>query len=107
MKLVVAFIQPFMLGKVAAALRALPGFSGMTVTHVAGMGREGPAREEFSSHVIEDFIDLAKKTRVEVLTGDDEAGEVAQAIKAAAHTGHAGDGKVVVLPVDTAMDIRS
>ena len=107
MKLVVAFIQPFMLGNVVAALRQLPGFTGMTVTHAAGLGASGSTRDDASIHVVEDFIDLAKKTRVEVLTGDEVAVEVVQAIKAAAHTGHAGDGKVIVLSLEDVADIRS
>lgn len=107
MKLVVAFIQPFMLGNVVAALRQLPGFTGMTVTHAAGLGASGSTRGDASIHVVEDFIDLAKKTRVEVLTSGEGAMEVVEAIKTAAHTGHAGDGKVIVLPVDDALDIRS
>ena len=107
MKLVVAFIQPFMLGKVVAALRQLPGFTGMTVTHAAGLGASGSTRDDAAVHVVEDFIDLAKKTRIEVLTGDEGAVEVVQAIKAAAHTGHAGDDKVIVLSVDEVAEIRS
>lgn len=107
MKLVVAFIQPFMLGNVVAAMRSLPAFTGLTVTHAAGMGKPGSGREDAGGHVVEDFIDLAKKTRIEVLTTEESAGEVARAIKAAAHTGHAGDGKVIVLPVEDTMDIRS
>lgn len=107
MKLVMAIVQPFMLGKVVAALRSVPGFTGMTVTHAAGIGAAGSGGGDASSHVVEDFIDLAKKTRIEVLATEESAVAIAQAIKAAAHTGHAGDGKVIVLPVDESLDIRS
>ena len=41
MKEIKAIIQPFMLSKVARALQQIPGFPGMTVSKVQGLGGEG------------------------------------------------------------------
>jgi nitrogen regulatory protein PII len=52
-------------------------------------------------------VDLHEKVRVECVVADVPAEEVVDAIADAAHTGEKGDGKVFVLPVESALQIRT
>lgn len=103
MKMVIAIVQPFMAPAVVHALHGMEWVTGATFTDVRGFGRSrrrGVLRGELVS-------DEAAKVRVEVVVGDEQATAVAQAIRAAAHTGNRGDGKVFVLPVEEAMRIST
>ncbi|WP_324716537.1 P-II family nitrogen regulator [Carboxydochorda subterranea] len=42
-----------------------------------------------------------------VASGERAAGRVVEAVREGAHTGRAGDGKIVVLPVEDAVRIRT
>lgn len=104
MKLVVAVIKPFKLEEVKEALEGL-GVQGMTVTDARGFGRQKGHTEVYRG--AEYQVDLIPKTRIEVLTNDERADEVAKAIVSSAGTGAIGDGKVWVLPVEQAIRIRT
>lgn len=95
MKLVLAFIQPFMADQVAGALHEIAGVTGATFTDVRGFGR-GRAR---NSAWPENVFGTVAKTRIDVIVADDLADRVVLAIQTAAHTGNRGDGKVFVMPV--------
>ena len=102
MKKIEAIVKPFKLDDVRAALTAI-GAEGMTVTDVRGIGRQ-PARTD----VYEDAlytIDLLPKVKVEVVVPDKLVDRAVCAIRAAARTGAVGDGKIFVLPVDSAVRI--
>jgi len=104
MKLVTAIIQPARLDVVRAALDAA-GVRGMTVSEAAGYGCQKGHTEVYRG--AEYTVDLIAKTRVDVLVADADAGDVVDAIVAAAHTGTIGDGKVWVLTVDDAIRVRT
>lgn len=108
MKMIVAMIQPFRLGKVTWALEEIPGFPGMTVTDVRGFGREKSLHDEGSPHrVIEDFVEYVKKVRVEVAARDEMVAQIVDTIKTVAHTGNRGDGKIFVSSLDDAVRIQT
>lgn len=102
--LVTAVIKPHMLDSVKDALRAA-GVQGMTVSEVAGFGRQGGHTETYRG--AEYTVDLIPKVRVEVLAESDQAERVADVIAAAARTGKIGDGKIWLTPVDRVVRIRT
>lgn len=104
MKLVVAFVRPEALERIAARLAA-SGVRGMTVSEARGFGRQ--SGREVTHRGPEDEVSLVPKLRVEVLVPDDLAGGAVRAIEASARTGEVGDGKVMVLPVEEAVRIRT
>ena len=83
MKLVVAVIKPFKLDDVKDALLAMD-VHGMTVMDVRGFGRQRGHTEVYRG--AEYRIDFVPKTRLDILTTDDDAERVAAAVQdAAAH----------------------
>jgi nitrogen regulatory protein P-II 1 len=104
MKLVVAVIKPFKLNEVKEALK-VAGVQGMTLTEVNGFGRQRGHTEVYRGAEYE--IDFVPKIRLEVLVDDAEADGVVDAVVASAATGKIGDGKVWVVPVETAVRVRT
>ncbi|MEI6166564.1 MAG: P-II family nitrogen regulator [bacterium] len=105
MKSIVAYIQPFMLEKVAAALRAKK-VHGVTVMACQGFGR---SRERNTSHYEDEAVELgyAPKVKIEIVCPDESALAMVQMIRESAHTGRHGDGKIFVTEVTCAVDIRT
>jgi nitrogen regulatory protein P-II 1 len=104
MKLVVAVLKPFKLDDVKDRLKSI-GVSGMTLTEVQGFGRQRGHTEVYRGAEYE--IDFVPKLRVEILVDDAQADEVVTAIVESASTGKIGDGKVWVIPVETAVRVRT
>lgn len=103
MKMITAMIQPFMLNKVTSALEAIQDFPGMTITKVEGFGRRRSLREQHSLHIGE----FKEKIRIEIVTPDEKASRIVETLVHFAHTGHSGDGKVFVWPVESAVRIQT
>ncbi len=103
-KLVTAFIRPDKLSDVKRGLAEV-GAPSLTVTNVSGRGSQ-PAKtgqwrgEEFT-------VDLHQKVKIECVVADIPAADVAEAIRDSAKTGEPGDGKVFILPVEDAYQIRT
>lgn len=103
-KLVTAVVRPDKLTDVKRALAEIDAPS-LTVTNVSGRGSQ-PAKtgqwrgEEFT-------VDLHQKVKIECVVADVPAPAVADAILDSAHTGNPGDGKVFILPVENAYQIRT
>ncbi|MCF3651150.1 P-II family nitrogen regulator [Synoicihabitans lomoniglobus] len=104
MKLVKAIIKPFKLVEVREALNEI-GVQGMTVTEAKGFGRQKGHTEIYRGS--EYTIDFLPKTTIEIVIADDLVGPAIDAIVRHAKTGKIGDGKVFVLPVETALRIRT
>lgn len=104
MKLVTAIVKPYALNAIRSALEDL-GVLGMTVGEVQGYGRQKGHTEVYRG--AEYAVDFVAKTRVDVVTDDDLADKVVDAVVAAAHTGRIGDGKVWVTPVETVVRVRT
>ncbi|HBA83763.1 MAG TPA: hypothetical protein DCZ95_06680 [Verrucomicrobia bacterium] len=105
MKAITAYIQPFMLEKVADALRASK-IHGVTVIPCEGFGRriEGktPHYEDAAAE-----LGYAPKVRIEIVCRDEDVQAILKTIRESAHTGHYGDGKIFVAEVTHAVDIRT
>ena len=81
------------------------GVSGITVTEAKGFGRQKGHTELYRG--AEYVVDFLPKVKLEVVVEDDMADRVVEAIAAAAQTGRIGDGKIFVIPVETALRIRT
>ena len=105
MKLVMAYIQPFMLDKVSDTLREMD-VHGVTVIECRGFGRQTHGQKP---HYLDEGVDIdfAPKAKVDIVCRDVEASEIVQAIKKAAHTGRYGDGKIFISDIREAVDIRT
>ena len=104
MKIIEAIIQPHRLEAVRDGLDRI-GVDGMTVTEVRGFGRQKGHGELYRGS--EYAVSFVPKTKIEVLTTDAKASQVAEAVKSAARTGQIGDGKICVVPVQDALRIRT
>ena len=104
MKLITAIIKPFKLDDVREAIANL-GVEGLTVSEVKGFGRQKGHTELYRG--AEYQVDFLPKVKLEVIVEDSMAERVVEAIAAAAQTGRIGDGKIFVIPVETALRIRT
>ena len=104
MKLVVAIVKPFKLDDVKERLKSL-GVNGMTVTETQGFGRQRGHTEVYRGAEYE--VDFVPKLKLEVLIEDSQVDDVVDGIVASAQTGKIGDGKVWVVPIDTAVRVRT
>tara|TARA_B100001769_G_scaffold257985_1_gene236562 strand:+ start:339 stop:677 length:339 start_codon:yes stop_codon:yes gene_type:complete len=104
MKLIKAIIKPFKLEEVKEALSEL-GVEGMTVTEVKGYGRQKGHTEIYRGS--EYTVDFLPKVLIEVVVDDADLLKTTETIVSVAKTGKIGDGKVFVLPVESATRIRT
>jgi nitrogen regulatory protein PII len=103
-KLVKAVIRPDKLADVKRALAEV-GAPSLTVSDVSGRGTQPAKTGQWRGE--EYVVDLHQKTEVECVVADVPASDVVDAIAEAAHTGEPGDGKVFVIPVESARQIRT
>src|SRR5919204_4744804 len=104
MKKIEAIIRPERLQPVQDALDEL-GVSGLTVSEVMGCGRQKGYTEVYRGARAN--ISLLPKLKVETVVPEAFAPEAVEAIRSAAHTGEVGDGRIFVLPVESAVRIRT
>ena len=104
MKKLEAIIKPFKLEEVKEALAEL-GVEGMTVSEVKGFGRQKGHTEIYRGS--EYTVDFLPKVKIEIVVPDDIAEKAVVTIVSAAKTGKIGDGKVFMLPVESAVRIRT
>src|SRR6056297_1225407 len=103
-KMVTAVVRPDKLGAIKQALAEINAPS-LTVTNVSGRGSQPAKKGQWRG---EEFtVDLHQKVKVDVVVADIPADEVAEAICEAAATGEPGDGKVFILPVEDAVQVRT
>ena len=103
-KLVMAIVRPEKLGSVKQAV-AEAGAPSITVSNVSGRGTQAAKTGQWRGE--EYVVDLHQKVKVECVVSDVPAQEVAEAIREGASTGEPGDGKVFILPVEDALQVRT
>ncbi|WP_308220113.1 P-II family nitrogen regulator [Halorientalis marina] len=103
-KLIQAFIRPGKLTDVKKGLAEI-GAPSLTVTNVRGRGSQPTKKGQWRGE--EYVVDLHEKVKVECVVADVPADDVVGAIEEAAHTGEPGDGKIFVIDVDDAVQIRT
>ena len=104
MKKIEAFIKPFKLDDVKAALMEI-GVRGISVTEIRGFGRQKGHTELYRGSEYQ--VDFLPKSKLEIVVADAMAEKVIEVIQKVAHTGQVGDGKIFVLPVEDAIRIRT
>ncbi len=104
MKMIVAYIKPFKLDEVKAAIQEI-GISGMSVTEVKGFGRQKGHTELYRGS--EYHTDFIPKVKLEIVVADELVEKAVSIIADKGRTGKIGDGKVFVIPVESALRIRT
>ncbi|TRO95838.1 P-II family nitrogen regulator [Glycocaulis profundi] len=104
MKKIEAIIKPFKLDDVKEALQEV-GLQGLTVTEAKGFGRQKGHTELYRG--AEYVVDFLPKIKVELVVPDGRVDAAIEAIQNAAQTGRIGDGKIFVIPIETAIRIRT
>jgi nitrogen regulatory protein PII len=104
MKLVTAVVKLERLDDVIGAV-SRAGARGMTVCEVRGFGRQ------FGRHDMDRSADASvlvlPKLRVDVLTTNELAEPLAEAVAKAVNSGVIGDGKIWISPVESAVRVRT
>lgn len=95
MKEIKAIIKPFMLERVIDALHQIKGLPAVTISTAHGLSVERGAHDQ------------VVMTKLEIIVPDDQVESLTQVIQKTAHTGHPGDGRIFVLPVESAVKIRT
>ncbi len=104
MKRVEAIIRPHKVDDVREALLEI-GIKGMTITEVKGFGRQKGHTEVYRG--AEYRVDFLPKIKIELIVADNQVDAAISAIVKSAKTGHVGDGKIFVIPVDDAIRVRT
>ena len=104
MKKIEAIIRPDVFSEVRRAL-ALEGIDGLSVTEIAGCGRQEGRTGLFRGNAYE--MEFSAKLKLEMVVEDRLVESIIDAILDYAATGEVGDGKIFVFPVDEAIRIRT
>jgi nitrogen regulatory protein PII len=103
-KLIQAVIRPEKLDAVKDALVA-HGINGITVTSVKGFGKQLGHSEVYRGVKLE--ARLLPKAMLTLVVRDQAVDGVVEAIRSAAYTGDIGDGKIMILPAEQVIRIRT
>jgi nitrogen regulatory protein P-II 1 len=103
-KLITTIVRPERVAPVKEALfRA--GVTGITVTRVSGHGGEQEIVGQYrGAAIVKEFQD---KVKIEMVCSEPFVEATIQAILSAARTGHVGDGKIFVQPIEHVIRIRT
>lgn len=97
MRKIECVVQSNKLTELAEALRII-GIGGVTISEVKGFGNERTRPENYL---------FLPKTKVEVYVNDDQVNEVVSAVISTCRTGHLGDGKIAIFPLDEVIRVRT
>ena len=104
MHMIIAYFRPRMRDAVMDRLRKLK-VPGASLSTVEGFGHEAsPGGERTYDEAVSPYV---TKLKLEVICPDDRVDDITEAIADYAQTGRRGDGKIFVLPVRHALDIRT
>ena len=104
MKLVIAYIQPDRLNPVKQALYARKIYK-ISVTNALGCGQQRGHLQMWRGAIEE--VNLLKKVRLAIAVNDEFVETTVDGICEGARTGHIGDGKIFVLPMEECIRIRT
>ena len=100
MNLVIAFVKPYKIEEVFAALEQL-GIHGATLTEVRVTGPEGPRSRAPRA------VELVPMLKLEIAVAGTNVDETVRVLASAARTRHPGDGSILVMPLLEAVRIRT
>ena len=104
MKLIIAYIQPEKLNDVKQALYAAEVYK-LSVSNTLGCGQQKGYHETYRGVDIE--VNLLKKVRLEIAVNESFVQPTIDAIIKGARSGQIGDGKILVLPLERCIRIRT
>lgn len=98
MKQVVAIVKPYLAEKVLESLKRAP-LEALHVREVAGYGRQKSYLDQYGNS--EYSLAFLPKVEITLWVDDARVEEVLRRVVGVARTGRMGDGKVLVLPVNS------
>jgi nitrogen regulatory protein P-II 1 len=104
MKKIEAIIRPERLGIVRKALEEL-SYPGLTVTEVKGHGKQKGIIQQWRGK--EYRVELLPKIKIEIVVLDEDVTRTVDTIVRTARTGETGNGKIFILPVESAVRVRT
>ena len=104
MRLIIAVIQPFKLEEVRKALTDM-GIQGLMVSEVQGYGRQSGHTEIYRG--AEYTVNFVPKIKLEIVVAQKDVAKVIEKISSTSRTGKIGDGKIFIVPVESALRIRT
>ena len=104
MKLVIGIVRPEKANDVLEALYRAE-VRGISLSRVQGHGGELDRVETYRGTTVQ--MGLAEKVRFEIAVSDSFVQPTIDALCAGARTGEVGDGKIVVVPLERAIRIRT
>ncbi|GAK05039.1 nitrogen regulatory protein P-II [Geomicrobium sp. JCM 19037] len=104
MKKIEAIIRPEHFQKLRVGLEEV-GISGLTVSEVAGCGKQKGQKGVFRGNAFE--VTLLPKVKVEMIIAEEQVEEIIDLISESSFTGDVGDGKIFVYEVVEAVRIRT
>ena len=104
MKLIIAVIKPFKLDDIRESLKDI-GAQGLMVSEVKGYGRQDGHSEIYRG--AEYTVNFVPKMKLELVLADKDVSKAVDTISEVANSGKIGDGKIFVLPVESAVRIRT
>jgi len=104
MKLIKCIVRPNKVEEIKDALEKV-NVSGLTVTEVRGHGRQKGHKAVYRGREYE--VSLLPKMMIDVVAPDALVDDIVRTVADAARTGEIGDGRIFVMPVDQAYNIRT
>jgi nitrogen regulatory protein PII len=103
MKLIRCIVRPGVVTEAVEELEKL-GVSGVTVSEVRGRGLHTRPTGTYRGASYQQMLPMAM---IDVVASDEAVDDVVDAVLALARTGHAGDGRVFVMPVEVGYTVRT
>ena len=104
MKMIIAYVRHEAFEPIRQELLDA-GFPSLSITEVKGSGRQKGITEHYRGAEL--AINLRPKLKIECVVESGEAEQVTETILRHARSGQVGDGKIFVLPVESAVRIRT
>ena len=104
MKLIKCIVRPNKVEDVKDALERV-NVSGMTVTEVRGHGRQKGHKAVYRGREYQ--VSLLPKMMIDIVAPDAAVDDIVRTIIETARTGEIGDGRIFVMPVQQAYNIRT
>ena len=102
MKQVVAIVKPYLAQKVLEGLKRAP-LEALNVREVKGFGRQKSYLDQYAdSEYSEAFL---PKVEIALWVDDARVEEIVRKIVEVARTGRMGDGKIMVMPIDSHQNV--
>ena len=104
MRMVQAIIRPEKLDPVKKALE-MKGFVAMSIFEITGRGEQKGILLEYRGENVE--VDTLPKIMLMMVIDNHDVDMVVSIIRTSGRTGHIGDGKIFVLPVEMMAKVRT